>query len=806
MTVESYAQAPAYTISGVGPYPIPHPYLAGTIVAYVLIEDVPTQLDVADFSIDPATAVGQGNLLLTAAAATTHDGQTLWIERATPLEQGWMARDDGREAGMEAQLDQDVMGAQEDRAQINAALRARKPMAAFDPRPNRVPMVRADGLGWENGPTADEVEAAQGYAEAAKASAARIDLGALDAAVQATTDDALATAADREQTGLDRQAAESAASTAAADANAQIAPNVAAAEAAEAAAVAAQGSAESARDAATVNAEVYTDIASGLAATADAEQFQVVTGDVIVRYRNDGGATATEVARYPSATYAQDTRFDLDEAREPLARYTGSDDLVPLFTDASGRVLLGVNKQTGRLTTDGDVERVLGGLSQAKYIGSGPVWPLVADASGRVLLGVNEMTGEVVGALSGGIDATSFSVEELSAPVDAAEYNHLLFYGQSLSVGAASGSVISVSQPYSNVTFNGGPRAWDGAAFDFSAFKPLVEDAVSPAPDGGTNRQETPCSGAANFASTVLAADGIAPTDHVILASTAGHGSYRIDQLDKASAWYPNLIAHVTGAQALNSDHAVHALCWMQGENDISVSTLYQTYYDALERLQADVETDVQSETGQTSPVYCLTYQVSFGAAVHSDIALAHLNLAQKSNRFFLSTPMYHFPYTAGVHLTAEGYKWAGAYFGRAYAEIVQGRKPRWLNPVSATRRGAEIRVRFQVPTLPLVLDTTTLAVTTDYGFQVTDDGSPAAISNIAVQGSDVVITLAAAPSGTVTVRYALDHLGAGLTITNGASGNLRDSTPDAITISGTPRPLYHVSPAFELAAITLGE
>lgn len=303
MTVESYAQAPAYTISGVGPYPIPHPYLAGTITAYVLIEDVPTELDKADFSVDPATAADQGNLLLTAAAATTHDGRTLWLERATPLEQGWMARDDGREAGMEAQLDQGTMSAQEDRSQINAALRARKPMAAFDPQPGRVPMVRADGLGWVNGPTADEVESAQIYAEAAKASEDRINLGALDAAVEATANDAQATAADRVQTGLDRQAAEQAATTAADDANAQIAPNVTAAQDAEAGAVAAQGAAESARDAAFVNADVYTDIATGRAAVADGDQFQVVSGNEVVRYRRDSATTQTEMARYPAKSF-----------------------------------------------------------------------------------------------------------------------------------------------------------------------------------------------------------------------------------------------------------------------------------------------------------------------------------------------------------------------------------------------------------------------------------------------------------------------------------------------------------------------
>uniref|UniRef100_UPI00258AB3C9 hypothetical protein n=1 Tax=Acidiphilium sp. TaxID=527 RepID=UPI00258AB3C9 len=77
----------------------------------------------------------------------------------------------------------------------------------------------------------------------AEAAADRVDLGALDAAVQATADDALATGFDREQTGLDVLAA------------------------------------EAARDAAFVNADVYADIETGRAAVADGGQFQVVTGD-----------------------------------------------------------------------------------------------------------------------------------------------------------------------------------------------------------------------------------------------------------------------------------------------------------------------------------------------------------------------------------------------------------------------------------------------------------------------------------------------------------------------------------------------
>lgn len=63
----------------------------------------------------------------------------------------------------------------------------------------------------------------------------------------------------------------------------------------------AASTAEAARDAAFVNADVYPDIATGLAAVTDGEQFQVVEGDEIVRYRRGSASTQTEMARYPSS-------------------------------------------------------------------------------------------------------------------------------------------------------------------------------------------------------------------------------------------------------------------------------------------------------------------------------------------------------------------------------------------------------------------------------------------------------------------------------------------------------------------------
>lgn len=72
---------------------------------------------------------------------------------------------------------------------------------------------------------------------------------------------------------------------------------VAAADRAEAAA----DEAVAAGDAAFVNADVYPDIATGRAAVADGEQFQVLTGAEFVRYRRDSSTTQTEVGRYPTS-------------------------------------------------------------------------------------------------------------------------------------------------------------------------------------------------------------------------------------------------------------------------------------------------------------------------------------------------------------------------------------------------------------------------------------------------------------------------------------------------------------------------
>lgn len=164
MTIAAFVQTPAYVIQGTGPYQISHPYAQGAIVAQVLIDSVPVELDMSAITVVPVSSLTQGNLYLSAEQASQYAGLTLWIDRDTAALQGWEARYGDREVGMETQLDRDTMALQELRAAVNASLRGRSEMAPYLPTAGSVPMVRADGQGWENGPTASAIAAAQSAA------------------------------------------------------------------------------------------------------------------------------------------------------------------------------------------------------------------------------------------------------------------------------------------------------------------------------------------------------------------------------------------------------------------------------------------------------------------------------------------------------------------------------------------------------------------------------------------------------------------------------------------------------------------
>lgn len=104
MTVEAFVPSPVYVIAGPGPYGVTHAYRQGALRVAVWKDGIRTELSSSDFTASPADAEEGGTVTLSAAAATTHAGGSLFITRETSPEQGWEGTT-SRERGLEAQLD-----------------------------------------------------------------------------------------------------------------------------------------------------------------------------------------------------------------------------------------------------------------------------------------------------------------------------------------------------------------------------------------------------------------------------------------------------------------------------------------------------------------------------------------------------------------------------------------------------------------------------------------------------------------------------------------------------------------------------
>ncbi|WP_180850594.1 sialate O-acetylesterase [Raoultella ornithinolytica] len=488
-----------------------------------------------------------------------------------------------------------------------------------------------------------------------------------------------------------------------------------------------------------------------------------------------------------------------------VAFYDESDGLHPVVVGDGDKVLLGYNQGSDSFIGVGlDIDRKLTESGVAFYDESDGIYPICAGIDGKVILGYDANKDKLIGIIDSG--GTVYRDSPFPYKMVAAAINYLLTYGQSLSTGHWGLPVLSVSQPYSNITFAGGVHGGSTDHEDYSSFIPLVENTASFEANDG----ETPCSGAANFA-TLLAnvENGIPTNQHVILSSAPGHGAYRIAQLSKGTPWYnTHFMKHLTSAKSLSSSLGVQAIMWIQGESDSGVFTTMLTreqYLTAFLTLVADINTDAIALTGQTSPVVFLSYQhSSYVTKSGGATQLAMLDAQRQSDLVYVITPTYHLPHhTDNLHLSAVGYKWMGAYFGRAYKQMMHdGIKPRAIHPISAMHAGNIVRVRFSVPVMPLVFDTVNLINTKDFGFVVTMNGVAVNINNIYIENGDtVVIEANGTLSGVVMVRYALDNNGT--TIVFGASGNLRDSCPDSVIIDGIARTLHYISPHFELTSVS---
>lgn len=543
------------------------------------------------------------------------------------------------------------------------------------------------------------------------------------------------------------------------------------------------------------------------------------TGD---EYRWDPEALPNPAWLPTGRNYLRDAANYTDEKTKEIAisltlKKADDPNIICLLSDGAGYALIYYDKIKDCFVGAGLLESVFGLIKALKRYEDERYIVVLSDKDGRILLGWDKLLDQPIGFGSAGVVQQARNYKYFTQKPIAAEINHMLSYGESLSVGATAQTILSTTQPYKNITFSKGPRLDPLGSGETLSVISLVEQYNNPASDGGGNRGETHCSGAANYASLELLRNGVSPKDHVIFASTAGYGGAKISDLAKGGAIYPRVLNHINKARELNAGKTHKAIFtpFIIGTNDAAYATSYLNFKNTFQQVHFDFNADVKALTGQEEDVLFAIVQISYGVRSQPQISKALWDLPQENDKFLFVTPTYHLPYSEGTHLTNIGYKLLGAYYGRVYAQYFnEGRYPDYIKPLSARVESDKVVVKFDVPTMPLQIDRTLLAQTTDDGFRVVEldenglikvdqSGNEMSIPIIDVDASldSVSIRLASPPSGQILVRYGMDYLGNGLNILNGASGNLRDSTQDPIEIGGQEKILFHVSPHFELIA-----
>jgi hypothetical protein len=407
----------------------------------------------------------------------------------------------------------------------------------------------------------------------------------------------------------------------------------------------------------------------------------------------------------------------------------------------------------------------------------------------------------------------------------------LLWYGQSLSVGAFGQPLLTPFAPDASFDFmmhNSCTGLYSVNQGAIAAQASTCFDHLVPAYDAyfSSLANTTPAqSSTTPMAEALAALEGATPANPYFMLETGfGIGGYNYAQLASGTAPYVNLKSGLSGAVSLlPSGFALNApaVMFVQGEADAQAGTSRGTYAGDLAALQGSLTTDIESITGQANaPLLLITQETNntaFGSVANSEsIWLGQWDAAVNNpGKIVLVTPNYVFENNAqqSGHLTARGYFYMGEYMARAYRKVVAagqgGLGGAWSAPMptaaSISNSGAIVSIPYGGGTAPYVLDCGYVSSPNGScdGFYYTDNsGSPPVCTSVAVaaNGTTIQMTLSAAPShaATATVEYANSVAnGEGTAIpgpATGLRGCLHDSDPYTSILDGKPLPNYSIA------------
>ena len=305
--------------------------------------------------------------------------------------------------------------------------------------------------------------------------------------------------------------------------------------------------------------------------------------------------------------------------------------------------------------------------------------------------------------------------------------------------------------------------------------------------------------------------------DTVICIFPGGLAASPLDSMNKGKDAYKKFLYEVDLAYNKSKDRGwqfyIPAICWMQGETDITDDQPGYDYKHNLKQFWTDINHDIKEITHQREDVHMIVYQAN--ALTNSDsfrqnnynskettIPQSFVDLINEDSLFWASGPTY--PYHCVneiVHIDGIGQQHIGKLEAKAALRIIRGENKTYgLTPYYLSKEDHDIIIQFHVPHPPLVFDTISISPINHYGFSVITEEGQNILSDVSIEGNHVRLRCFQSPTN-CKVRYAVngEYMKSGPE--HGPRGNLRDSqgNKETFSIQGKVYPLHNWCYQFDM-------
>lgn len=269
-----------------------------------------------------------------------------------------------------------------------------------------------------------------------------------------------------------------------------------------------------------------------------------------------------------------------------------------------------------------------------------------------------------------------------------------------------------------------------------------------------------------------------------ILVQSYGIGSKTIQQLSKGEGgeglYESNFLAGIQNAKKAVEEEGKTFVCpailYLQGESDMK-QTAKNDYKRLFRQLANDMQNDVCEVTGQTVKPLIITYIPGCYSFKDkgNDVPQAIIELAFENEDIYYCGSYYYMPNNG--HCNSDGWRWLGELFAKYTYQLLLEGTDQSIKIYKCEKVGENgIRIYFDVPNPPLVIDTYTVTplvfeTPPNYGFRAYDSfvSREIEIVNVSVNSNCVTIIFSEdIDINNLYITYA-NNISMGI-------GNIRDS------------------------------